>query len=286
MNNQAKKTKLIVINVALFILVPLLIFVGYKAYTILSEYMRAAQEYREIQDVAIDEIRTDEKDEASIVVDFSKLEEIIPEVVGWIRFEEPKIINYPIVQGKDNKKYLSSTFEGTENGAGCIYMDADYYAKHPYFNIYTPNGEKNTYQIFAVTVVAASSDSYKKVYVNDEEYKNYIQMIQKLTRDMLKPGMTGREIDVPGRLYYEKHGLKDYIVCPFAHSIGLMEAESPFFGPNGDFVLVPGMTVMVDVSFFGHPDLHGGRIETGFVITENGCRPLSPKMCDYFMKDL
>lgn len=214
MNNQAKKTKLIVINVALFILVPLLIFVGYKAYTILSEYMRAAQEYREIQDVAIDEIRTDEKDEASIVVDFSKLAKINPEVVGWIRFEEPKIINYPIVQGKDNKKYLSSTFEGTENGAGCIYMDADnsgdfadrntfvyghykknghmfgslgkykdadYYTKHPYFNIYTPNGEKNTYQIFAVTVVAASSDSYKKVYVNDEEYKNYIQMIQKLS---------------------------------------------------------------------------------------------------------
>ena len=115
---------------------------------------------------------------------------------------------------------------------------------------------------------------------------NHMRETFRLTRDMLKPGMSGKEIDVPGRLYYEKHGLSDYIVCPFAHSIGLMEAESPFFGPNGDFVLVPGMTVMVDVSFFGHPDLHGGRIETGFVITENGCRPLSPKMCDYFMKDL
>ena len=115
---------------------------------------------------------------------------------------------------------------------------------------------------------------------------NHMRETFRLTRDMLKPGMSGKEIDVPGRLYYEKHGLSDYIVCPFAHSIGLMEAESPFFGPNGDFILVPGMTVMVDVSFFGHPDLHGGRIETGFVITENDCRPLSPKMCDYFMKDL
>ena len=27
-------------------------------------------------------------------------------------------------------------------------------------------------------------------------------------------------------------------------------------------------------------------LETGFVITENGWRPLSPKMSDYFMKDL
>ena len=115
---------------------------------------------------------------------------------------------------------------------------------------------------------------------------NHMRETLRLTREMLKPGMTGKEIDVPGRKYYEKHGLADYIVCPFAHSIGLMEAEAPFFGPNGDFVLVPGMTVMVDVSFFGHPQLHGGRIETGYIITENGCRPMSPKMDAYLSKDL
>ncbi len=115
---------------------------------------------------------------------------------------------------------------------------------------------------------------------------NHMRETFRLTHDMLKPGMTGREIDVPGRLYYEKHGLAEYIVCPFAHSMGLMEAEAPFFGPNGDFELAPGMLVNVDVSFFGHPELHGGRIETGFVITETGCDPLSPKLYEYFMKDL
>lgn len=115
---------------------------------------------------------------------------------------------------------------------------------------------------------------------------NYMRETFRLTYSMLKPGMTGREIDVPGREYYEKHGLGQYIVCPFAHSIGLMEAESPFFGPNGDFELVPGMGVMVDVSFFGHPELYGGRIETGFIITETGAEPMSKKMFDYFMKDL
>lgn len=115
---------------------------------------------------------------------------------------------------------------------------------------------------------------------------NHMRETFRLTHDMLKPGMTGREIDVPGRLYYEKHGLSQYIVCPFAHSMGLMEAEAPFFGPNGDFELAPGMLINVDVSFFGHPELYGGRIETGFVITETGCDPLSPKLFDYFMKDL
>ena len=115
---------------------------------------------------------------------------------------------------------------------------------------------------------------------------NHLRETMRITKAMLKPGMTGREIDVPGRKYYEKHGLAQYIVCPFAHSIGLMEAEAPFFGPNGDFVLVPGMTVMVDISFFNHPDLYGGRIETGYIITETGCEPLSPKMDAYFTKDL
>ena len=115
---------------------------------------------------------------------------------------------------------------------------------------------------------------------------NHLRETLRLTKAMLKPGMCGREIDVPGRKYYEKHGLAQYIVCPFAHSIGLMEAEAPFFGPNGDFVLVPGMTVMVDISFFNHPDLYGGRIETGYVITETGCEPMSPKMDAYFTKDI
>ena len=115
---------------------------------------------------------------------------------------------------------------------------------------------------------------------------NHLREVMRLTKDMLRPGVSGREIDVPGRKYYEQHGLFDYLVCPFAHTIGLMEAEAPFYGPNSDDILKPGMAVMVDVSFFGHPKLHGARIETGYFITENGCKPMSPKMDEYFSKDL
>ena len=115
---------------------------------------------------------------------------------------------------------------------------------------------------------------------------NHLREVMRLTKDMLRPGVSGREIDVPGRKYYEQHGLFDYLVCPFAHTIGLMEAEAPFYGPNSNDILVPGMTVMVDVSFFGHPKLHGARIETGYIITENGCKPMSKKMDEYFSKDL
>ena len=59
--------------------------------------------------------------------------------------------------------------------------------------------------------------------------------------------------------------------------MGLMEAEAPFFGPNSDDVLEKNMIVNVDVSFFGHPTLNGLRVETCYVITENGAEPLCPE---------
>ncbi len=115
---------------------------------------------------------------------------------------------------------------------------------------------------------------------------NHLREVMHITKNILRPGISGREIDKPGRLYYEKHGLFDYLVCPFAHTIGLMEAEAPFYGPNSSDILSPGMTVMIDVSFFGHTQLHGARIETGYIITETGCRPMSKKMDEYFSKEI
>lgn len=98
------------------------------------------------------------------------------------------------------------------------------------------------------------------------------------TRGQLAPGKSGREVDAPARAIFERYGLSKYLVCPFVHTIGLHEAESPFFGPNSSDVLVPGMTVCVDVSFFGHPEWNGVRIETGYKITESGAVPMNPKM--------
>ena len=99
-----------------------------------------------------------------------------------------------------------------------------------------------------------------------------------LTRDQLVPGRIGKAIDAPARAYFAKHGLSKYLVCPFVHTIGLHEAEAPFFGPNSADMLEAGMTVCVDVSFFGHPEWNGVRIETGYEITDKGAVPLSPKL--------
>ena len=40
--------------------------------------------------------------------------------------------------------------------------------------------------------------------------------------------------------------------------------------------------VCADVSFFGHPEWHGARIETGYEITTKGPVPFSKKMDRWF----
>ncbi len=99
-----------------------------------------------------------------------------------------------------------------------------------------------------------------------------------LTKDALVPGRVGKQIDAPARAYFAKHGLSQYLVCPFVHTIGLHEAESPFFGPHSHDELKPGMAISIDISFFGHPEWNGARIETGYEVTAAGLVPFSPGM--------
>ena len=107
-----------------------------------------------------------------------------------------------------------------------------------------------------------------------------------LTKTMLLPGKTGREVDAPARELYRELGWLKYLVCPFAHTIGLHEAEAPFFGPNSDDVVTAGMTICVDVSFFGHPQFNGARVETGYEITADGPVPMSEKMDRYLCEQI
>jgi sortase B len=50
--------------------------------------------------------------------------EINPDYVGWLLVGRAgAAIDYPVVQGADNVKYLTTTFEGNTNPAGAIFMD-------------------------------------------------------------------------------------------------------------------------------------------------------------------
>lgn len=118
-----------------------------------------------------------------------------------------------------------------------------------------------------------------------QDCMNHLKEAFRLTKQQLIPGKSGKEIDAPARAYFEKNGLSKYLVCPFVHTIGLHEAESPFFGPQSDDILKAGMAICIDISFFGHPEYNGVRIETGYEITDNGPIPFSRTMDERFNND-
>lgn len=217
---RKKKTKgQIISNIVLVIAVGVFLFSGYKLYEIFSEYNKGETEYENIQEIVIKETPVEggnedtSQEETIFTVDFEKLKEMNSETVAWIRFDEPSQISYPVVKGPDNSKYLNTTFEGKRNSAGTLFVDVDnsgdftdrntfiyghnmkngsmfgqlrkyknkdFGKEHPYFYIYTPDGKESTYQVFAVSVVKDTSESYKKWYNTDDEFTDYIKYIRSI----------------------------------------------------------------------------------------------------------
>ena len=201
----------IVSNIILVIAIVVFAVSAYKLYGIFSEYNKGDKEYQKIQDLVINTDKKDDTKEETFSVDFEKLLEMNSDVVGWIRFDEPSEINYPVVQGRDNEEYLKRTFEANTNKLGTLFVDVNnpgdfsgrntfiyghnmkngsmftqllkykddsFYKEHPYFYIYTPDGKVRTYEIFSAGVVKDTSDSYIMDYADDAAFQTYIDYIK------------------------------------------------------------------------------------------------------------
>ncbi len=94
----------------------MMIFIGIVAYLGGTEVKKELS----IRDMEQDLTQYEESDEG---FDWDALRRINPDVVGWIRFEEPSRINYPIVRGKSNQTYLKKDWRGNYQEAGAIFMN-------------------------------------------------------------------------------------------------------------------------------------------------------------------
>jgi Xaa-Pro aminopeptidase len=109
-----------------------------------------------------------------------------------------------------------------------------------------------------------------------EEYKRVIKVVEETmiaVVNEIKPG-AGSEVDRAGRKVLEESGYVKYNPYGLAHSIGLVEAEPPFFGPRTKYTVKPNMVISVDIALFGLK-FGGLRYEDGFIVTEKGIEPLS-----------
>lgn len=178
---------------------------GWKIYTIMSEYGRNQGIYDGISETAQTEGFTGD-------IDFEALRRINPDVVGWI-FYEDTVIDYPVVQGEDNKKYLYTIFDGTTGGFGTLFADAAtekpfaqfntivyghhmrngsmfaplrklkdeaYCREHPQLELITPEGKFHL-AIWAFLNEPADSDIYIANITDRDERAGYISMAGRLS---------------------------------------------------------------------------------------------------------
>ena len=68
-------------------------------------------------------VSTSEKDELASFSGFHKLQQVNPEVLGWINVYGTNI-DYPLVQAKDNEKYLNKDSKGEFAATGAIFLEA------------------------------------------------------------------------------------------------------------------------------------------------------------------
>ena len=115
-----------VVAVITICLLAIAVFSGLKLYHMISEYRSNQQAYEVISEETTE-------DDDSLKVDFDELRKINPDVVGWIRYKCANI-DYPIVQGRDNSKYLYTRFDGAYSDFGTLFVDAATEAPFEQFN--------------------------------------------------------------------------------------------------------------------------------------------------------
>ncbi len=121
-------TKIILI----IILIAICAFSVYKIYDYLKEESANKKLNDELKNKAVvmntdglNQNASEEQNNENIVpitVDFNTLKQENKDTVGWI-YGADSPINYPVVQGKDNERYVTTLFNGKSNSAGTLFMD-------------------------------------------------------------------------------------------------------------------------------------------------------------------
>jgi Xaa-Pro aminopeptidase len=100
----------------------------------------------------------------------------------------------------------------------------------------------------------------------------YAEMVE-ATRQMMKPGITVRDLDARGKSICERHGLGNYHLNGIAHGIGLRFEETPastIITQHRDVQLKVGMTMTIGHTILAIPGFGGVRNEDVYLVTPEG----------------
>ena len=119
-----------IINILLVVFLGILIYSGYRLFSIFSEYHKGRAQYEKTaeqymtkkEDAEEGGQDAEEIEKAPIEIDFDSLLKENPDVAGWIYCPDT-IVNYPVMHGEDNDLYLHHMVNKEYNFAGCIFED-------------------------------------------------------------------------------------------------------------------------------------------------------------------
>ena len=214
-------------KIALLVCIAVFIYSSTKLCMIFMEYKKGSNAYdnaKQAVDVVVN--KTDDSNHKNIVpvsatekpkkeatpraelkVDWSKFPD---NVIGWIKMEDNKIVDYPVIQSQDNDYYLTHLYDGTYVKAGSIfvdyrndgfnnrhvivyghnmkdgsmfssvkkYRDQEYADKHRFIYVATPEGGTDCYYVYSCFITDANGDAYKLEYT-DEEWREWLKWTQK-----------------------------------------------------------------------------------------------------------
>ena len=181
-----------------------------------SQYVSAQQEYARLRQFVptiaseqrnssrAEEELTSSAEQAAVQGLPINLSDINPDYAGWIRIKDTAI-DYPVVRGQDNGQYLETSFSGSKNPSGTIfidsrcrqgfdgcyvilhghnmkdksmfaglnlYLDKDYLAKHPEIMVITPQNKMQVYEIIDVKVTDIYDPAYLLTNKSQQEIMN------------------------------------------------------------------------------------------------------------------
>lgn len=173
-------------------------------------YRKSEETFTEMQQqYTAPAVEATEEDSGLLDVDFAKLQQDWPDVVGWIQWPLMNL-DFPIVHGSTNNEYLRRLPDGTWNNGGSIFLEANNqgildwhtivyghnmsdgsmfgqmkkYLEEDFFRenggkasfiLYTPDGIWQ-YDVFSIEKVESTdTDVYMVGYVPGEEFTAFVQ---------------------------------------------------------------------------------------------------------------
>jgi Xaa-Pro dipeptidase len=92
---------------------------------------------------------------------------------------------------------------------------------------------------------------------------------QRVAMDLIRPGITAREVDLASYEVFKKAGYCEYVNHRVGHGLGLSEHEEPYLRFDNELVLQEGMVYTIEPGVYV-PGLGGYRHSDTVILTKNG----------------